>query len=86
MFKPLNSKRFNPPTQPFAPGPAPFLEWIDVERLVVDTEYQREIVLREHWNTRTGRLKRSEVPDRPASRHRLGSGYDAVGIYTVMPI
>jgi hypothetical protein len=43
MFKPLNSKRFNSPTSPFSPGPAPILDWIDVERLVVDTEYQREI-------------------------------------------
>lgn len=43
MFKPLNSKRFNSPASPFSPGPAPFLEWIAVERLVVDTEYQREI-------------------------------------------
>jgi hypothetical protein len=37
-FNPLNSKRFNRPTAPFSPGPAPFLEWIAVERLVVDTE------------------------------------------------
>jgi len=43
MFKPLNSKRFNSPTSVFAPGPAPFLDWIATERLVVDTEYQREI-------------------------------------------
>jgi hypothetical protein len=43
MFKPLNSKRFNLPTQPFTPGPAPILQWIAVELLVVDTEYQREI-------------------------------------------
>jgi hypothetical protein len=43
MFKPLNSKRFSTPTSDFAAGPAPFLDWIAVERLVVDTEYQREI-------------------------------------------
>ena len=43
MFKPLDSKRFSAPTLAFAPGPAPFLDWIAVERLVVDTEYQREI-------------------------------------------
>jgi hypothetical protein len=43
MFRLLNSKRFNSPTSDFAPGPAPFLEWIAIERLVVDTEYQREI-------------------------------------------
>lgn len=43
MFKPLNAKRFNSPTQSFDPGPAPILQWIAVELLVVDTEYQREI-------------------------------------------
>ncbi len=43
MFKPLDSHRFSAPTLAFAPGPAPFLEWIIVERLVIDTEYQREI-------------------------------------------
>jgi hypothetical protein len=43
MFKQLNSSRFGNPTLGFAPGPAPFLEWIKVDRLVVDTEYQRDI-------------------------------------------
>jgi hypothetical protein len=43
MFKPLNRERFSVPNTTFTPGPAPFLEWIAVERLVVDTEYQREI-------------------------------------------
>jgi hypothetical protein len=43
MFKQLNSSRFSAPTLELAPGPAPILQWIEVERLVVDTEYQREI-------------------------------------------
>lgn len=43
MFKQLNSSRFGKPMLEFAPGPAPFLEWIKIEQLVVDTEYQREI-------------------------------------------
>jgi hypothetical protein len=43
MFNPLDSRRFTGPTLPFTPGPAPFLEWIAIERLVIDTEYQREI-------------------------------------------
>jgi Family of unknown function (DUF6551) len=43
MFKQLNSSRFDSPTEGFAPGPAPILDWIAVDRLVVDTEYQREI-------------------------------------------
>jgi hypothetical protein len=43
MFKPLDSRRFCTPTLVFAPGPAPILQWIKIDRLVVDTEYQREI-------------------------------------------
>lgn len=43
MFTQLKSERFQNPQSEFAPGPAPFLEWIRAERLVVDTEYQREI-------------------------------------------
>jgi len=43
MFKALNSERFSVPASAFAPGPAPILEWIAIERLLVDTEYQREI-------------------------------------------
>jgi hypothetical protein len=43
MFKPLDSKRFPAPTLAFAPGPAPIQQWIKIDRLVVDTEYQREI-------------------------------------------
>ncbi len=43
MFKPLESKRFPSPAHAFAPGPAPILQWIKIDQLVVDTEYQREI-------------------------------------------
>ena len=34
-FKQLNSSRFSAPTSESAPGPAPILEWIKVDRLVV---------------------------------------------------
>jgi hypothetical protein len=43
MFRPLDSRRFPAPALAFAPGPAPILQWIKTDRLVVDTEYQREI-------------------------------------------
>jgi len=43
MYRALNTKRFEIPQSEFAPGPAPFLEWIEVGRLVVDSTYQREI-------------------------------------------
>jgi len=43
MFIALNTKRFSSPKSEFSPGPAPFLEWIDVDKLVVDVTYQREI-------------------------------------------
>jgi ParB-like nuclease domain len=43
MYKTLNTKRFVTPQSDFSPGPAPFLEWIEIEKLVVDDTYQREI-------------------------------------------
>ena len=43
MFKTLSTERFSTPHSEFAPGPAPFLNWIEVEKLIVNTEYQREI-------------------------------------------
>jgi hypothetical protein len=43
MFVALNAQRFVSPVSEFSPGPAPFLEWISVEKLVVDVTYQREI-------------------------------------------
>src|SRR3569623_692750 len=39
----LSTQRFSKPSTAFSPGPAPFLEWLSVDRLVVDEEYQREI-------------------------------------------
>jgi hypothetical protein len=43
MFKPLSTHRFVAPQSEFSPGPAPILEWIETEKLIVDTTYQREI-------------------------------------------
>jgi hypothetical protein len=43
MFRPLSTQRFGSPGSQFSPGPAPFLEWIETSRLVVDVTYQREI-------------------------------------------
>lgn len=43
MYKALTTKRFTIPQSEFSPGPAPFLEWIETEKLIVDTAYQREI-------------------------------------------
>jgi hypothetical protein len=43
MFRPLSAQRFGSPTSEFSPGPAPFLEWIETDKLVVDVTYQREI-------------------------------------------
>jgi hypothetical protein len=43
MFRPLTTQRFSAPISEFSPGPAPFLEWIETSKLVVDGTYQREI-------------------------------------------
>ena len=43
MYRARNTKKFATPQSEFSPGPAPFLEWIEVEKLVVDSTYQREI-------------------------------------------
>ncbi|WP_400769380.1 DUF6551 family protein [Methylosinus sporium] len=43
MLKPLNADRFRKPSSEFAPGPAPQLSWIEIEKLVVDHQYQRGI-------------------------------------------
>jgi hypothetical protein len=43
MFEPLSTLRFVTPQSEFLPGPAPFLEWIETDKLVVDLTYQREI-------------------------------------------
>jgi len=43
MLRTLNSDRFSKPHSEFQPGPAPMLTWIEIEKLVVDGEYQRSI-------------------------------------------
>ncbi|WP_315836066.1 ParB/RepB/Spo0J family partition protein [Bradyrhizobium prioriisuperbiae] len=43
MLKPLNAERFSKPSSEFAPGPAPQLNWIDIDKLVIDHQYQRGI-------------------------------------------
>jgi hypothetical protein len=43
MYRALNSKRFSASSLEFSPGAAPFLDWIETEKLVVDTTYQRDI-------------------------------------------
>lgn len=43
MFKPLSTNRFVSPQSEFVPGSAPFLEWLETDKLVVDATYQREI-------------------------------------------
>jgi len=43
MFKPLSTERFCRPRTEFSPGPPPILQWVEISKLLVDTEYQREI-------------------------------------------
>lgn len=43
MFRNIDSGRFNAPKTEFTPGPAPSLQWIEIEKLVVDSRYQRDI-------------------------------------------
>jgi hypothetical protein len=43
MLKQLSISGFNKSRSEFSPGPAPFLQWIKVGLLVVDSTYQREI-------------------------------------------
>lgn len=43
MYKALNTKRFANPQSEFSPGPAPILNWLEIDKLVVDSTYQREI-------------------------------------------
>ncbi len=43
MYRALDTRKFVAPQSEFSPGPAPFLEWIEIEKLVVDSTYQREI-------------------------------------------
>jgi hypothetical protein len=43
MLKSLNAERFLKPSLVFTPGPAPVLNWIEINKLVVDDQYQRGI-------------------------------------------
>lgn len=52
MHKALSINRFANPESEFSPGPAPFLDWIETEKLVVDMTYQREIGRRGTENVR----------------------------------
>lgn len=52
MLRPLSSSGYPSPEAPFLPGPAPFLEWIEIKRLVVDPTYQREIGRRGQLNVK----------------------------------
>jgi hypothetical protein len=52
MFRSLNAGRFSKPTSDFDPGPAPQLQWIEVDLLVVDPAYQIDIGRRGATNVR----------------------------------
>lgn len=52
MFRPLSNEKFAPPRSDYQPGPAPMLEWITTDKLVVDTTYQREISQKGRQNVR----------------------------------
>ena len=43
MLKSLAADRFEKPASDFSPGPAPVLNWIEINKLVVDDQYQRGI-------------------------------------------
>jgi hypothetical protein len=43
MYEPLSTAHYSPPTSPLSDGPAPYMDWIEVTRLVVDKSYQRDI-------------------------------------------
>ena len=43
MYSELKTKRFAKPRSSFLPGPVPQLQWVEIEKLVVNLHYQREI-------------------------------------------
>src|SRR5580693_7468122 len=43
MYEPLNVAHYSQPVSPLSDGPAPYMDWIEVNRLVVDKTYQRDI-------------------------------------------
>jgi hypothetical protein len=52
MFRQLSTKSFTRPETEFAPGPAPQLQWLETEKLLVDPTYQRDIGKRGSQNIR----------------------------------
>jgi hypothetical protein len=42
-FEPLNIAHYQQPSTPLSDGAAPYMDWIEVKRLVTDKTYQREI-------------------------------------------
>lgn len=52
MLKELSTEGFSTPSSPFQPGPFPMLQWVEVQKLVVDPEYQREMSRRGVSNVR----------------------------------
>ncbi len=43
MYSKIDAKPFSQPDGKFDPGPAPDLQWVEIDKLVVDQTYQREI-------------------------------------------
>ncbi len=41
--RPISIEGLTPPKEPISPGPAPMLDWIAIDKLVVDDTYQRPI-------------------------------------------
>jgi hypothetical protein len=42
-YEPLSTAHYVPPTTPFGEGAVPFLDWLEVKKLVVDKTYQRTV-------------------------------------------
>jgi hypothetical protein len=42
-FEPLNIAHYQQPSTPLSDGAVPYMDWIEVKRLVTDKTYQREI-------------------------------------------
>jgi len=55
-YDPLNAAHYTTPSTPFGDGPAPFLDWIEVRRLVIDKSYQRHV-------TRAGAINIQRIAD-----------------------
>jgi hypothetical protein len=50
MFRTPDAKNFSKPSSDFSPDPAPMQSWIEIDKLVVDSEYQRHISRRGAMN------------------------------------